>query len=380
MIVDRIGGVLLEHGSWLADEVRVKALERAIRQTIRPGDVAVDLGAGTGLLSLMAVRAGARRVYAIEDSEAIELARDVVRDNGAVDQIVLLRGRSEAIELPEKADVLIGYLGLCDGMLSSFADARQRLLKPDARLIPRRFQLVGALATADGEHARRIDTWSVNHCGFDFSPIESCARQQPYPEDRRLESVRSTYGTLLDFDLASIRSRFTKTSARLTVQSDGVVHGVAAWMRVEYFPDDWLSHVPPETVPSWGNYLFSFGEALTMKKGDFADVTLSTHDGQIWRWQVAVCTAGGGERRIDFSTFSGFPFAATRARSLYAVQGLTALGRAAASAMGRLEEALGPPEGVASALTQQFPDAVPAIEAGRALVSEVDPARRREHG
>jgi precorrin-6B methylase 2 len=361
----------------LVDEIRVNALERAIRASIRPGDVAIDLGSGTGLLSMMALRAGASRVYAIEESEAIEVAADVLSGNGMADRVTLLRGRSEAIELPERADVLIGYVSLADGIMSSFLDVRERLLKPDARMIPRRMQLVGALVTAHEQHESVIRSWSEAHCGFDFSTIGECASQQSYTAQTHLESVRSSYAPVLDIDFASLRTPFAKGSARLSVETDGMVHGLAAWMRAEHCPADWLSQVPPDNVPSWGNLLFPLPEPLSVKKGDFADVSVTSYDGRVWRWQLAFSSADGREVAVDSSTFSGFPFSPSKARSSHTPRELTSLGRSAAYALERLADPTVGRAEIAAALFQRFSVILPTPDAAHLLIDELDREDRR---
>src|SRR5204863_7107587 len=99
--------ILDEHRQYLSDGTRVTALSAAIERVVKPGAVVVDLGAGTGILGLLACRAGARRVYSIEAGGMIELAREIARANGFEDRIVFVKGLSTQVDLPEKADVLI---------------------------------------------------------------------------------------------------------------------------------------------------------------------------------------------------------------------------------------------------------------------------------
>ena len=73
---------LSEHEEMLSDTVRVDAYHRGIHGNVQPGDVVVDLGTGTGLLAMMASRAGAARVYAVEHSDFIDVARDIAQHNG----------------------------------------------------------------------------------------------------------------------------------------------------------------------------------------------------------------------------------------------------------------------------------------------------------
>jgi SAM-dependent methyltransferase len=127
----------------LVDKVRCDALREAIRRIVKPGDVVVDLGAGTGLLSFFAVQAGARHVYAIELSGIAETTAGLIAANGMQDRITLIRGNSKKVKLPERCDLLVSETlsSFCfdtENAVEYIADARERFLKPGARIIPER--------------------------------------------------------------------------------------------------------------------------------------------------------------------------------------------------------------------------------------------------
>jgi protein arginine N-methyltransferase 1 len=102
--------VVDEHRQFLCDRARLRVFERAIAAAVRPGDVVIDLGAGTGVLGLLACRAGAARVYAIENSGMIEVARALAHANGLGDRVIFVRAHSSEAHLPEHADVLVADL------------------------------------------------------------------------------------------------------------------------------------------------------------------------------------------------------------------------------------------------------------------------------
>src|SRR5215831_18693579 len=98
---------LRDYGTMIADQARTTAYVEALRRAVRPGDVVLDLGAGTGIFSLLACRFGARRVHACDTNAAVEVARELARSNGFADRIVCHEGPSQLLTLPEPVDVLV---------------------------------------------------------------------------------------------------------------------------------------------------------------------------------------------------------------------------------------------------------------------------------
>jgi predicted RNA methylase len=95
----------------LKDTVRTTAFRTAIERTVRQGDVVLEVGAGTGILSLFAATAGARKVFAVEIDEYLcECLAETVRANGLTGTIEILPGDAREIELPSAVDVVISEL------------------------------------------------------------------------------------------------------------------------------------------------------------------------------------------------------------------------------------------------------------------------------
>lgn len=129
-----------QHIVMLNDHRRTRAFIEAIRATIRPNDVVLDIGTGTGVLAMAAAKAGAQHVYAIEESDMADVAEAGIRNNGLSDRITVLRGRSTSLTLPERADLvvaeIIGDDPFDESILPSLADACRRHAKPGAAFIP----------------------------------------------------------------------------------------------------------------------------------------------------------------------------------------------------------------------------------------------------
>jgi len=136
----------------IADKKRMAAYEQALRQAIKPGCVVLDIGTGTGILALLACRLGARRVYAIEPNDAIELAREIAATNGYAKSIEFIQELSTKVTLAEQADVIVsdlrGILPFLPGNVPAVADARRRFLAPGGIMIPQQDELWAAVVHA----------------------------------------------------------------------------------------------------------------------------------------------------------------------------------------------------------------------------------------
>ena len=118
------------HRHLLEDTVRTGTFIRAIQQVVRQDDTVVDLGAGTGILTMACLRAGAQKVYAIEADQLIVLAEQAARANAMADRIVFMNRHSSDVTLPEKADVIVseclGLMGIGGSMIPAVVDMRRR--------------------------------------------------------------------------------------------------------------------------------------------------------------------------------------------------------------------------------------------------------------
>ncbi|MBS2016684.1 MAG: 50S ribosomal protein L11 methyltransferase [Deltaproteobacteria bacterium] len=134
------------HIAMLDDHVRTEKFCAAIRALVRPTDVVVDIGTGTGILAACAAIAGARKVFAFESTAIADVAEQVYAANGVSERVTLVRERSTHASLPERGDLLvtemIGNDPLDEHLIEVIADARARLLRPNARIVPSRLEIV----------------------------------------------------------------------------------------------------------------------------------------------------------------------------------------------------------------------------------------------
>jgi precorrin-6B methylase 2 len=189
----------VEHARMLHDGRRTNDYIAALRQAVRPTDIVLDIGTGSGVLAVAAARAGARHVYAVEASDIADVAERVFAANGVEDRVTLLRGWSRDIELSEPADLLvaevIGNEPLEEEILETTLDARRRLLKPGARLIPHTLELVVRPVLVPNAEARQraigrdaIHRWWQLY-GIEFQPLLDAAFPGPVNNPTEAEVV-----------------------------------------------------------------------------------------------------------------------------------------------------------------------------------------------
>ena len=126
----------------LMDHVRMKAYHSSImnNQELFKGKVVLDVGAGSGVLSLWSAKAGAKKVFACEFTDMAKFAREMVKSNGLSDIVEVLQCSAEELDLPCKVDIIIsewmGYLLLRESMLDSVIRARDKWMKEDGSMFP----------------------------------------------------------------------------------------------------------------------------------------------------------------------------------------------------------------------------------------------------
>ncbi|MGH9347999.1 MAG: 50S ribosomal protein L11 methyltransferase [Vicinamibacterales bacterium] len=294
-----------EHRRYVTDEDRVAAFDRAIAESVHPGDVVVDLGSGTGILGLLACRAGARRVYSIEQTGMIEVARAICAANGFSDRVVFLNACSSDVDLPELADVVvadqIGYFGYDAGIVRCFADARDRFLKPGGTLIPGRIDL--CVAAVEGPHLMApVASWERRSAGFDMRAARAWAVNTSYARVLSRDQLLTDPGAPFSVDLsAPVPSVFTFATQSVARRS-GTLHGVAGWFSASLSATVTLSNLPGagHTVDRC-HVFFPIDRPIEVKPGDEIRIGMYIiHDQMLVNWIVEV----NGER-FEHSTFKG---------------------------------------------------------------------------
>ncbi len=296
--------ILDQHRALLGDSVRTNAYASAIARAVRADDVVLDLGSGSGVLAILAARAGARKVYAIEQGHMADVATMVVADNDLRDRIEVLHARSHDVDLPERATLLLtetlGNLGFDEQILPSILDARKRLLTPEARLIPARIALFAVPVDAARAHEREVAFWSA-HYGIDFSLVRTFAANQVRTIELAEEAMLAPAAQLVEVELADVQTPEVTGSARFEVRRGGAMHGFGAWFAATLVDGIRVSNEPPLQTPNWRQAFLPLDDAIVVREGDEITMTIETADGANWRWRGAV-----NGKPFDQTTLFGF--------------------------------------------------------------------------
>jgi protein arginine N-methyltransferase 1 len=286
---------------------RLDQFAHAIAARITPGDTIVDLGAGSGILSFLACKAGARHVYAIEASESLEFARRLAAANGFQDRIEFIGKPSTQVILPERVDAIVGDIhdtfGLQSRGLTSIVDARERFLKPGGVLIPCSIELMAAPVEAFDRYGKTVDVWRRRVHGIDLTPLAMLAVNQPSPariERRHLLAVPASVGTI---DLARLETPHAGGATRVDVTRDGVLHGICGCYVTTLAEGVSIGNVPGESgTTNFAQAFFPVESPVSVLTGDRVGIRIETHDGTAARWQVEVTRDGQSIARFDHST------------------------------------------------------------------------------
>lgn len=276
---------LAPHRLMIRDSTRTEAFARAIEETVKPGSVVLDVGAGTGILSLMAARAGAGRVYAVERTRAAEIVGRLAYINKMAEVIHVIRQDVRAVTLPEKVDIVIsewmGSIGVDENMLGPVLWARDHLLKPGGVMIPR---TVTAKAAPIATSIRPDKGFFFNRpYGFDLTPLAEPSVHELLMIRRcvRSSDLAAPPQALWKTDAASDSPDVVRKpySAHLTfpIKKDAIVSAIGAWFEADLAPAINLTNGPNAQETHWGQLMLPLDKQIELKAGNVLELKLTAY-------------------------------------------------------------------------------------------------------
>lgn len=285
---------LEEHRILLSDSVCQKSYFKQIQNQIKAGDVVLDLGTGSGLHTLFALRSGAKKVYAIDMDPLIEAAKKVIAQNNYSESVEFIQGYSREIELPEKVDVIISNIGFLY-TVNDLHDAAIRFLKPGGKMIPDAVSLSLSPIESPEFYAHSIENWVNNSYGFDFSELHRLALHHPHYWTLKNERHLAATYTSPPITLKKAVKKILKWSNDFKIKNAGTLHGIGGWYSFFTNEQEFLSTRPPHELSKelWQNFIFPLAEPLQVQPGDSLHFTLSMHreiinEAPIWVWETSL--------------------------------------------------------------------------------------------
>jgi Ribosomal protein L11 methyltransferase (PrmA) len=229
------------HIRMLNDQSRTAQYLKAIRRTVNPGDVVVDVGTGTGVLGVAAAKAGARHVYAIEATGIRRLAEKVFQANDVSELVTVVPGWSTQVELPERANVIvseiIGANPFDERVLEAIIDARKRFGCTGVRMLPSKMTVFATGVTIPNSTVQELVftestslKWNRLY-GINFGPLAQTPRDRTFMFNAATTEVKNWKALTPAVPIAQIDFSAINTTAILerrtcTAGAGGALNGV----------------------------------------------------------------------------------------------------------------------------------------------------------
>lgn len=267
------------HEEMLKDTVRTKTYQNVIYKNsfLFKDKVVLDVGAGTGILSLFCAKVGAKHVYAIECSSMADMAQEIVNLNGFSDVITVIKGKVEEIELPvPQVDIIIsewmGYFLLYENMLDTVLYARDKWLVKNGLVLPDKASLcLTAIEDADYKEDK-IEFWNSVY-GFDMSCIRKQAMMEPIVDTVDQNQIATNCQLLKTMDISKMTSGDTSFTApfKLIAERDDYIHALVAYFDVSFTKCHKLlgfSTGPKSRGTHWKQTVLYLEDVLTVCQGE----------------------------------------------------------------------------------------------------------------
>lgn len=278
------------HFPMMNDTVRNDAYEKALKASLNNGGVVLDIGSGSGLLSMMAARHGATRVTTCDFVEMVaEKAKIITARNGFADKIKVINKLSSDIvvgqDMPEQADILVteifdnGLLG--EHALVAIEHARKHLLKPGAQLIPCGARVYAmCIESSEIYKNHRVDTIS----GFDLSPFNQFSSWEycGYHIEKSEHKALSNTASIFQFDFLK-DTKDESIEINFEVTQSGLCHAVVYWYELQLDKDTIISTAPylPQ-LSCWKQAVQLLQKPISLTKGETFKLTAHHDNEAIW--------------------------------------------------------------------------------------------------
>lgn len=303
-----------DYDAMLADPVRTPAYLAAIAHVVGPTDIVVEIGTGVGYFAVAASRAGAKHVYAIEQTASIALAESIVLENGCAGRVTCVRGDANTVDLPERGTVLLsdlrGVTPLHGPAIPTIAAARERLCVPGVRVIPRTDTIFAAPCEAPRNWRETELALGAAWAGISRLAAKRVARSTLHRDRIEADGLLARGAVLTVVDYRRVASPDVDASVEWAIERDGTAEGLLLWFEAELADGVRFTTEPgaPRTV--YSNGFLPFERPLRVAPGDTVSCRLRAklvHGAYVFAWNTTLDPATGGRDQIAMrqSTLTG---------------------------------------------------------------------------
>ncbi len=291
------GRALQDYQRMMADNIRMQAFNEAIKE-ICPGKVVCEIGVGLGPLSLMALKAGAAKVYGFEiDAAALDIATELIRLHGFDEKrFVPILGLSSQMSLPERVDVILSEtldsIGLGENTSFYMNDAYQRFLKPGGCFIPQELECWMALAQP-AEYEALESFWSESmkiQYDLDFKPAIDSLRNCKLTFPIKPEEVHSDWYCWQRVNFSRPGPYPNQITALLKTSRPTESLGLAFAFKTILAPGISISTFPNAPPTHWQQGFTAFTKPLRLELGDVVylelDIAEDDHPSQNFKMRL----------------------------------------------------------------------------------------------
>ncbi len=285
------------HEMMLNDTVKIDHFYEGIRRNVKPGDTVLDLGTGTGILAFFAAAKEPKQIYAVEQLDIIETAKEIARANG-LDWISFFQGDCLKFDPGERMDVIIheqlGNRLFDSDLVNTLVDCRDRLLKEGGRILPGRFEYYLEPVMLE-DRSRQPFIWEKRINGLDLSGLREYA--EDYTQTEKVANITpdavkcflSEPERIYCCDLHTMaKTDLPHSMAQKKVLArDGRLDGFLVFFKAFFDSEFGFSTWNPEGATHWGLSLLRV-EAQKCRKGQELAFQLQVEDWtdlETWRWE-----------------------------------------------------------------------------------------------
>jgi len=281
------------HLSMMNDEIRNQAYYKALKLAVDDGAFVLDIGTGSGLLSLMAAAHGAGKVISCETSTVIaDAAKEIIESNGYGEIVSVVNKMSTDLlvgqDLPQRADIIISEVLSAElvgeGVQNTLLDAKKRLLKNNGTMIPQSGKIIVSLI---GNSPEVFDATSIDTVhGFDLSKFNLISQNKFNLNLKTKPLLLSNPENAFDINFYNERGVVIEDKIiKLKANQDGLCLGVIQWLSVNLYKDIKYENRPGENDSHWPTPIYLFDEPITVKTGDIILVRAVLSEDSVWFYQ-----------------------------------------------------------------------------------------------